>query len=257
MQQVKMLFLFAPVIMVFLLSGCATGPELIRNNPYDYKVSAIFDSNFDTTWESVIRALEAHPIITIEKVSGILLTDWVQGNSPLYLRKVYVPLAQRETKLAVGLYLAQLTPNVLYIAHALEEGPAFSSGIRSGDILLEWNGKKIQNLSDFKKASSLMTPKVHIKVLRYGTSDPLLFDVQPKEITFGYQYIPIKTRYKLNVRATTLGEMKTEVKIINYEEGDFGHYTQFGWQPNYQVIESSTLREKVILDAIEFEIKRK
>lgn len=257
MQIMKRLFLFIPMLMVMFLSGCATGPELIRNNPYDYKVSAVFDADFDTTWESIIRALEAHPITTIEKVSGILLTDWVQGNSPLYLRKVFVPLAQRETKLGVGLYLAQLTPNVLYVVHSLQDGPAFAAGIRAGDIILEWNGEKIKNLSDFKKASSMMPNKVHVQVLRYGTIDSLSFDVQPKEITFEYNYRPIQTRYKLNVRATKLSEKKTEVKIINYEEGDYGRNTEFGWQSNYQVIESSTLREKVILDAIEFEIKKR
>lgn len=243
------------ILFILSLYGCATGPELIKNNPYDYDISRIFDSDFETTWSAIIKALEAHPITTIEKASGILLTDWVSGNSPLYIRKVFIPLLQRKTKQAIGVYLAQLTPNVVYIAYVLEDGPAYAAGVSTGDIILNWNGETISKVSEFKSLTT-KSQKVILRVLRYGTTEPLTFKILPKEITFAYNYIPITTRYKLNVRASITGDNKTEIKIINYEEGDFGHYTQFGWVPNYVIIGTSTLREKVLLDAIEAEIKK-
>jgi len=82
---------FVPILtLIFVLTGCATAPQLIKNEAYDYKISRVFNSDFERNWATIIKVMEAHPITTIEKDSGILLTDWVQGASPLYLRKLLV-----------------------------------------------------------------------------------------------------------------------------------------------------------------------
>jgi predicted metalloprotease with PDZ domain len=252
----KSLFFIPILTLIFFLTGCATAPQLIKNEAYDYKISRVFNSDFERTWTTIIKVMEAHPITTIEKVSGILLTDWVQGASPLYLRKLFIPLAQRETKKAVGMYLAQLTPNVIYIVHALENGPAFECGIRSQDIVLGCNRKKIAKVSEVVDCIT-SSEKVTLTTLRHGANEPLEFEIKPKKITFDYAYVPIKTRYKLNVRVSKVSQDTTEVKIINYEEADFGRQTQYGWQSNYQVIETSTLREKILLDEIESQLSNR
>ncbi|MBW2569928.1 MAG: PDZ domain-containing protein [Deltaproteobacteria bacterium] len=251
----RLAFLVVVAAVMFMVTGCAIGPQLIRNNAYDHKVSRTFNSDFKTTWSAMIKVMEAHPITTIEKDSGILLTDWVQGSSPLYLRKLFVPLAQRATKRAIGIYVAQLTPNMLYIVHALKEGPAYASGIRSQDLLVSCNGQKITKTSELVRCCS-EAEKVNLTILRYGASEPLPFDIIPKKITFRYNYVPVSTRYKLNIRVSEVEKNMTEVKIINYEEADFGHYSQYGWHSNYKVIETSTLREKVLLDKIESELNK-
>ncbi|RLB80733.1 MAG: hypothetical protein DRH17_11195 [Deltaproteobacteria bacterium] len=247
----KSLFFMPILTLLFVLTGCATAPQLIKNEPYNHKISRVFNSDFEHTWATIIKVMEAYPITTIEKDSGILLTDWVQGTSPLYLRKLFVPLAQRVTKKAVGIYFAQLSPNVVYIVHALENGPAYESGIRSQDIIVSCNGKQVRKTTDFQLAVS---GKTKFTVLRPGTNTLIQFEVQPRKITFDYAYVPIKTRYKLNVRVTKVSQDTTEVKIINYEEADFGRQTQYGWQSNYQVIETSTLREKILLDEIKSQL---
>lgn len=243
---------FVPILtLIFVLAGCATAPQLIKNEAYNYKISRAFSSDFEHTWATIIKVMEAHPITTIEKDSGILLTDWVQGASPLYLRKLFVPLAQRETKAAVGIYLAQLTPNIVYVVHALENGPAYESGIRPQDVILYCNGKKVSKTSDFQLSVS---GKTKLTILRPGAADSIEFEIEPKKVTFDYAYVPVKTRYKLNVRVSKVSQDKAEVKIINYEEADFGRQTQYGWQSNYQVIETSTLREKILLDEIKSQL---
>lgn len=226
---------YALLFLVVSFSGCATGPEWIRNDPFDYQTSRVFNSGFETTWSAVIRALEAHPITTIEKASGILLTDWVQGNSPLYLRKYSVPFSQRETKRAIGVYFAQLTPNLVYIAHAMENAPAFKAGVRSLDIVFDVNGQRIRNSNDFSRIVG-SAQQLIIRILRYGQNEPLNFTIVPQEITFSTTYQPVTTRYKLNVRASRISDTQTEVKIINYEEGDFGYADRYGWHSNYQAI---------------------
>lgn len=238
------------------VAGCATGPQLIVNNAYNYKTSRVFNSDFNSTWSAVIKVMEAYPIVTIEKDSGILITDWVQGSSPLYMRKVFIPLTQRKTKRAIGIYCTQLTPNVVYIVYVLKNSPAYQAGVRAQDIVVSCNGKRVKKAIELARCCS-ESDTVNLVVLRYGSNKPLKLHVKPKKMRFGYTYIPVKTRYKLNIRVSKISETKTEVKVINYEEADFGHQTQYGWQPNYQVISTSTLREKILLDAIEKELNNK
>ncbi|MBU3958845.1 MAG: hypothetical protein KKE91_03185 [Candidatus Omnitrophica bacterium] len=251
----RLILLVVVVAVMFMLTGCATGPQLIRNDAYDYKISRIFNSDFGTTWAGIIKIMEAHPITTIEKDSGILLTDWVQGSSPLYLRKFSVPLTQRETKKAIGIGIAQLTPNVVYVVHALKEGPAYACGLRSQDLVVSCNGQKITKISEVVQCCS-QAEKVSLTIIRCGSSEPLIFNVVPQKITFDHNCVPVSTRYKLNIRVSKVAKNRTEVKIINYEEGDFGYYSQYGWYANYKVIETSTLREKVLLDKIESELNK-
>jgi hypothetical protein len=247
------MFLILIALISTALTGCATAPEWIRNDPYDYKIQTTFNADFETTWSAIIRALEAHPITTIEKASGILLTDWVQGNSPLYLRKIFVPILQRETKRAAGIYLAQLTPNIVYVAYALEDAPAYQAGMRSLDIVLDINGEVVTKVADFSRIMGA-SDQIIVRVNRYGKDQPLTFTIVPQEINFSHSYIPVATKYKLNVRVSKIAEDKTEVKVINYEEGDFGYADQYGWHANYQAIPTATLREKYILDQIQAEI---
>jgi len=248
------IFLIGIVATITFATGCATGPQLITNDAYNYKISRVFNSDFESTWSTIIKVMEAYPITTIEKDSGILLTDWVQGSSPLYLRKIFIPLAQRETKKAIGIYPSQLTPNVVYIVHALEKGPAYESGIRSQDVVLSCSQKKVTKVSELVDCIA-GSEKVTLTTLRYGAYEPLEFEIKPKKIKFGYAYNPVKTRYKLNIRVSKVAQERTEVKVINYEEADFGYQTRYGWHSDYQVIKTATLREKILLDKIESEIK--
>jgi len=99
--------------------------------------------------------------------------------------------------------------------------------------------------------------QVTLMVLRPSTWERLTFTIIPRKVVFDYYYVPISTRDKITVRASKVGVDKTEVKIINYQEGDFGYPTQFGWRPDYKAIETSTVVEKILLDRIDAEIGRK
>ena len=252
----KLAFFVAVIALFFIVAGCATGQQLIRKKAYDYKISRTFNSDFETTWSVIIKVMEAHPITNIEKDSGILFTDWVQSSSPLYLRKIVTPVAQGKAQKAVGIYVAQLTPNVVYIVHALEDRPAYESGIRSLDLIISCNEENITTISELVKCVSSYE-KINLMILRYGTLKPITFNVVPKKINFGSHYAPLPTRYKLNIRVSKVEKNKTEVKIINSEEGDFGNYSQGGWHSNYKIIETSTLRERVLLDKIESELNKR
>ena len=156
-----------------------TAIEIIQIKPYACDIARIFDSDFETTWSAIIKVLEAHPILTIEKQSGILVTDWVQSGDPLYLHKRSVPVAKRETK-SIGIKVVQFTPNLLLVSHAVEDGPAYSAGLRSGDVLLDCNGEKLSKLSDVTRRSATISDKpVVLRVLRWDKKEPLIFTITP------------------------------------------------------------------------------
>lgn len=60
--------------LLLLLASCASAPKT-----YDFDPTAQYSAPFDRTWDSVIQIFAERnwPISTLEKDSGIIVTDWV------------------------------------------------------------------------------------------------------------------------------------------------------------------------------------
>jgi len=81
----------------------------------------------------------------------------------------------------LGIMIQDLTPDLaksfdldanqgILIAQVLEDSPAESAGLKQGDVIIEFAGKKVEKVGSFRNRVSLMAPgtKEKIKVIRQG-----------------------------------------------------------------------------------------
>lgn len=65
---------FTLALLLALLVGCATPPKV-----YEFDKSWVVESEFDEIWSATVELFAERnwPISTLEKDSGIIVTDWV------------------------------------------------------------------------------------------------------------------------------------------------------------------------------------
>jgi len=65
------------------------------------------------------------------------------------------------------------------VADVSPDSPAGQAGIRQGDVILEYNGNRVTNISALRNAVSMMKPgsKIQLTILRDGEKSTLTFDV--------------------------------------------------------------------------------
>ena len=127
------------------------------------------------------------------------------------------------------------------VVHPFGKTPAYRAGIRPGDLLLEVNDKRVDNLSTSDIAELLKGPKgtkVQVKVMREGSSQPLTFNLLRDEIPRnsvwqafwirpGIAYIRIEqftetTSKEVNDNLKALGEQNIKGLILDLRENPGG-----------------------------------
>jgi hypothetical protein len=254
----KALRTLCALILILSFAGCST---YIRKSSRGYKVSRTFEADFVTTWSAVTETLKSHPIVTADREQGIMMTDWVQGTTPLFVRREKISFLGREKSWDMGALFGNITPDTVYVIHVTKGQPADAAGLLPYDIIQEANGRKITTTLEISDIMKERPTRVTFKVLRVAVDEPFTYDVSPRHLSQSHAYSPIPTRYKLNIRVMRIAKSKTEVKIISDEEGFFRplgpdeevYQRQTGKirKADYQKIESSTFRERLLLDRIE------
>jgi len=244
------------LLFTFLLSsqtGCGLSPNVIIHDPYGFADNRNYNTEFDATWAAVIRAMEWYPIITIEKDSGILVTDWVYGQSPNIIRRSM--FGSRSDEYGIGVLLAKLEADKLVVIDILDDGPAAKAGIMKGDLVVSVNDEPVSAIPDFVKRMRAAT-EVVICVSRGVSKDQQTFRIKPTRFTIDELYVPVEAMYRINIRASRLSQSQTEIKVINHEKADFGQYVNGIWISNFERVDTATIREKEILDRIEAELQQ-
>ncbi|MCZ2149225.1 MAG: S41 family peptidase [Bryobacterales bacterium] len=91
---------------------------------------------------------------------------------------------QRGTYFGVGMSVSERNHRTIIIA-PFPGSPAYKAGLRPGDVILEVNGKRTDNLSSTEVADLLKGPRgtlVKVSVGREGVDKPLVFDIIRDEI---------------------------------------------------------------------------
>ncbi len=251
------------LILILSFAGCST---YIRKSSRGYKVSRTFESDFVTTWSAVWKTLKSHPIVTADREQGIMMTDWVQGTTPLFVRREKISFLGREKSWDMGALFGNITPDTVYVIHVTDGQPADAAGLLPYDIIQEANGRKITTTLEISNIIKERPTRVTLKVLRVAVPEPFTYDVSPGLLSQSHAYSPILTRYNLKIRVMRLGERKTEVRIVSDEEGFFRplgpdeevYLQQQGKirKADFQKIESSTFRERLLLDRIEMNLEK-
>lgn len=80
--------LLVAYILVFILIDCtiATGKVSFPQPTVNYSPKKVYSISFDTVWDVIIRVLDENRImvISIDKSTGIIITDYIQGASKAY-----------------------------------------------------------------------------------------------------------------------------------------------------------------------------
>jgi hypothetical protein len=246
------------LVLATALSGCST---YIRKNSRGYNMTRTFEADFKTTWSAVTETLKSHPIVTADREQGIMMTDWVQGTTPLFVHREKISFLGREKSWGMGALFGNITPDTVYVIHVTKGQPADAAGLLPYDIIQEANGRKITTTLEISDIMKERPARVTFKVLRVAVDEPFTYDVSPHLLSQSHSYTPILTRYNLKIRLMRLGVRKTEVSIVSDEEGFFRpvgpdaevylRQTEKTRKADYQKIESSTFRERLLLDRIE------
>lgn len=95
------------------------------------------------------------------------------------------------------------------IAEIAQDSPAEKAGLKQGDIIIEYNKKKIKNANSFRNAIALMSPgeKVDLKILRDGK-------YQNIELSLGTSpesYKKSKESVQLGIEVSQLSDLPPEI----------------------------------------------
>lgn len=164
----------------------ATG-RVIGSGPYD---------DFIQTDASINPGNSGGPLFNAEgKVIGINTAIVAGGQGigfaiPINMAKDVVPQLEEKGKVVrgwLGVTVQPITPDLArsfgldsdkgaLVADVVKDGPAARAGLRSGDIVLEFDGKKVREVNELPRyvASTAVGKAVTLKVLRDG---------KPQEIT--------------------------------------------------------------------------
>ncbi len=155
--------------------------RVIGEGPYD---------NFIQTDASINPGNSGGPLINMNgEVIGINTAIVAQGQGigfaiPINMAKEILPQLKTKGKVTrgwLGVYVQALTKELAksfgikethgaVVTQVIEDSPADKGGIKEGDIITEYNGKKITEMRDLPHYVAMTPPgtKVNIKVLRNG-----------------------------------------------------------------------------------------
>lgn len=235
------------VLLTPIFLGCS---KYVLNDIPRYRSTKIFHTSFKGTWDAVLGSLEDHTIVTAERGSGLIVTGWAKGSSPLFVRKEGNPIFRGEKKWFIGAAVANIMPETVVVVHLDNDRPADKGGLKLLDVIQEVNGNKITQAVEFRQILRSGPSKITIKVSRERVKGPITLEITPEFTSSGFEYIPVLTRYRLSLHLTSEGEGSTEVRIRTEEEGIMGTQTRGGWTADYAKVERSSFREKLILDRV-------
>ena len=94
------------ILLIVLLSGCANSRYIDSYAGYYAKRDMDFNKDLNTCWQVLLDVLsdENQPIATIEKESGIIVTDFVLIDKSSLMRYASVPYNPRGTGYTQGKY---------------------------------------------------------------------------------------------------------------------------------------------------------
>jgi len=84
----KNVILILPVLTLLTavsLAGCANTIGALEGEKYN--TSRNYAASFDRTWEAVVHVMQGYPVNKIDKASGLIITDWIDGTSDVYYVK--------------------------------------------------------------------------------------------------------------------------------------------------------------------------
>lgn len=155
--------------------------RVIGEGPYD---------NFLQTDASINPGNSGGPLINMEgEVIGINTAIVAQGQGigfaiPINMAKEILPQLKTRGKVIrgwLGVYIQALTPELAksfglqkaqgaVITQVMKDSPAARAGLKEGDIIIQYRGKKIKDIRELPRLVAITPPgtKVEIKVLRNG-----------------------------------------------------------------------------------------
>lgn len=164
-------------------AGIVSGKgRFLNESPYD---------NFIQTDASINPGNSGGPLVNMEgKVVGIntAIIPYAQGIGfaiPINQAKFVIDQLMKKGKVVrgyLGIYIQEITPELgkslnlpvtkgVIVARVEKDSPADKAGLKAGDVILEFNGKKIEHINDLTVAVSTTPPGsvVEVKILRGNT----------------------------------------------------------------------------------------
>lgn len=168
----------------------ATG-RVIGSGPYD---------DFIQTDASINPGNSGGPLInTSGEVVGINTAIVAGGQGigfaiPVNMAKSIIPQLKEKGKVTrgwLGVHVQQVTPELAQsfglegeqgalVAEVIKDSPAEKGGLRTGDVILEFDGKRIHEMNELPRlvASTPVGKKARIKVLREGKQDEVTVAIE-------------------------------------------------------------------------------
>lgn len=146
-----------------------------------------FTKVYDVVEENYADKLSADKAIYKGAIPGMLRT--LDPHSNFFDPKEFAGLREEQHGMYYGIGMmigAQPRTGKPMVVHPFGGSPAYKAGLRPGDMLIEVNGKRVDNLSTSEVAEMLKGPKgtkVRVQVAREGSAKPLTFEIMRDEIT--------------------------------------------------------------------------
>ncbi|MCL4853379.1 MAG: PDZ domain-containing protein, partial [Bryobacteraceae bacterium] len=192
MSDHRRLFLTFPlVILICALLGGAFGPSLdgvpVASAASDddiQKSLKIFTKVYDVVSENSAEQLDPDKAIYKGAIIGMLRT--LDPHSSFFDPRDFRLLRedQRGHYFGVGMIVAPRSGKTIVIA-PFPGSPAYKGGIRPGDVILEVNDRRTDNLTTTEVADLLKGPRgtaVQVVVARPGAEKPITFNIVRDEI---------------------------------------------------------------------------
>ncbi|MBI3282281.1 MAG: S41 family peptidase, partial [Acidobacteria bacterium] len=239
-------FLIAPLI-VFLCSivGGMFGPHIAgasaASSEDDIKTSLrAFTKVLDVVEENFAEKVEAGKLIYKGAIPGMART--LDPHTSFFDPKDFQLLRedQKGHYYGVGMTVAPRNGKTIVIAPFVGS-PAYKAGIRPGDIILEVNDKRTDNLTTTEVADLLKGPpgtQVQVAIAREGQDKPLIFNIRRDEIPRksvedafwlnpGIAYLDIQqfnenTSREMEENLKRLGETNIKALILDLRENPGG-----------------------------------
>ena len=104
------------VFVSLAVTGCVT----VRTQPITmgalegekYETSRTYAATVDQTWEAVVDVMQRYPITTIEKASGLLITDWVDGASEIFYAEYVGKREMLKDRTKLNIKVSQVTGGI-------------------------------------------------------------------------------------------------------------------------------------------------